>query len=187
VVALQQAVKSGDATAYGGFLAKSAARRPAGPRDLLAVREATPVPLEEVEPVEAIQRRFVSSAMSLGALSPEAHATLTIAMNRMNARSNSGEGGEDPHHYRRCPTAIGPTTGSSRWPRPGSASPPSTWSAPRSWRSRSCQGAQARRRRPAAGPQGDRPDRAAAARVPGIALISPPPHHDIYSIEDLPS
>src|SRR3970282_2174416 len=68
--------------------------------DLLTLRPAQPIPLEEVEPVEAIRRRFISSAMPLGALSPEAHATLAIGMNRMGAKSNSGEGGEDPQHYR---------------------------------------------------------------------------------------
>ncbi|MGH7525071.1 MAG: glutamate synthase central domain-containing protein, partial [Gemmatimonadales bacterium] len=99
VVALQQAVKSQGSEAYGGFLVKQASRRPAGPRDLLAVRQGNPVALDEVEPAESIRKRFVSSAMSLGALSPEAHATLSIAMNRMGARSNSGEGGEDPHNY----------------------------------------------------------------------------------------
>src|SRR6185437_3118116 len=99
VVALQQAVKANAPEAYRGFLARHGARRPAGPRDLLAVRPGTPVPVDEVEPAEAIRSRFISSAMSLGALSPEAHATLSIAMNRMGARSNSGEGGEDPHSY----------------------------------------------------------------------------------------
>ncbi|HET9465982.1 MAG TPA: glutamate synthase central domain-containing protein, partial [Gemmatimonadales bacterium] len=84
---------------YDAFLAKNAARRPAGPRDLLGFRKGDPIALEEVEPVEEIRRRFVSSAMSLGALSPEAHATLSIAMTRMGARSNSGEGGEDPANY----------------------------------------------------------------------------------------
>src|SRR5207249_4152875 len=64
-----------------------------------AFRPATPVPLAEVEPVEAIRRRFVVTAMSLGALSPEAYRTLAIAMNRIGARSNSGEGGEDPDWY----------------------------------------------------------------------------------------
>ena len=87
-------------------------------------------------------RRFVSSAMSLGALSPEAHSTLSIAMNRIGARSNSGEGGEDPHNYHAAsPTATGRTTGSSRSPRPASASRPSTSRAPTSSRSRSSQGA----------------------------------------------
>jgi glutamate synthase (ferredoxin) len=84
---------------YEEFMDRVTARAPAGPRDLIDFRPQTPVSLDHVEPVEAIRRRFISSAMSLGALSPEAHATLAIAMNRMHARSNSGEGGEDPASY----------------------------------------------------------------------------------------
>src|SRR3989441_596786 len=92
---------------YEAFLAKVAARPPAGPRDLLTIRtgEGSPVPLEEVEPVESIRRRFISTAMSLGALSPDAHRTLAIGMNRMGAKSNCGEGGEDPDTY--APLANG--------------------------------------------------------------------------------
>src|SRR5207249_2575570 len=67
--------------------------------DRCFTRAVAPIPLDEVEPAEAIRRRFVSTAMSLGALSPEAHRTLAIGMNRMGARSNSGEGGEDPDTY----------------------------------------------------------------------------------------
>src|SRR6266511_1120226 len=78
---------------YAGFAEGVRGRAPAGPRDLLAFRPQTPLPLDEVEPAEDIRRRFISSAMSLGALSPEAHTTLAIAMNRIHARSNSGEGG----------------------------------------------------------------------------------------------
>src|SRR6185437_16299955 len=74
-------------------------RLPASPRDLLALRAGTPIPLDEVEPAVEIRRRFVSTAMSLGALSPEAHRTLAIGANRIGARSNSGEGGEDPANY----------------------------------------------------------------------------------------
>ena len=84
---------------YSGFADGVRGRAPAGPRDLLDFRKQTPIPLAEVEPAEEIRRRFISSAMSLGALSPEAHATLAVAMNRMHARSNSGEGGEDPGTY----------------------------------------------------------------------------------------
>ena len=111
------------AEAYGGFLAKNSARRPAGPRDLLGgAARARRCRSTRSSPRSRIRRRFVSSAMSLGALSPEAHATLSIAMNRMGARSNSGEGGEDPHNYvTASPTATGRTTGSSRWPPRGSA------------------------------------------------------------------
>src|SRR6266850_4658363 len=89
VRALQDAVQAERAAGYDAFRARVEARVPAGPRDLLDFRAAQPIPLEEVEPVEAIRRRFISSAMSLGALSPEAHATLAIGMNRMGARSNT--------------------------------------------------------------------------------------------------
>src|SRR3989441_12773165 len=99
VRAMQAAVAADTPQAYDAFRARVAARLPASPRDLLALRAVTPIPLDEVEPAEAIRRRFVSTAMSLGALSPEAHRTLAIGMNRMGARSNSGEGGEDPDTY----------------------------------------------------------------------------------------
>ena len=109
VVVLQQAVgergeraveaERAEEGGYQKFVVKNASQRPAGPRDLLGFVESQSIPVAEVEPVEEIRRRFVSSAMSLGALSPEAHATLAIAMNRMGARSNSGEGGEDPETY----------------------------------------------------------------------------------------
>ncbi len=185
VVALQQAVKANGPDAYGGFLLKNASRRPAGPRDLLAPRPGTAVPLEEVEPAESIRTRFVSSAMSLGALSPEAHATLSIAMNRMGARSNSGEGGEDPHNYH------GFTNGDradNRVKQVASA----RFGVTTEYLSRAeeleikiVQGA-----KPGEGgqlPAHKVTELIARLRhsVPGVSLISPPPHHDIYSIEDL--
>ena len=185
VVALQQAVKADSTDAYGGYLARQAARRPAGPRDLLQVRQGTPVPLDEVEPVEAIQRRFVSSAMSLGALSPEAHATLTIAMNRMGARSNSGEGGEDPHNYHPAPNGD---RADNRIKQVASARFGVTTEylvRAEELEIKIVQGA-----KPGEGgqlPAHKVTDLIARLRhaVPGIQLISPPPHHDIYSIEDL--
>ena len=99
VVALQQAVKTDGADGVRRLPGEERAAGPPARAICSAVRPGTPVPLDEVEPAESIRTRFVSSAMSLGALSPEAHATLSIAMNRMGARSNSGEGGEDPHNY----------------------------------------------------------------------------------------
>ena len=193
VMALQQATGSGKKAiraegageAYGAFLAKNAARRPAGPRDLLAVKRGDAIPLDEVEPAENIRRRFVSSAMSLGALSPEAHATLSIAMNRMGARSNSGEGGEDPANYH------GLTNGDradNRIKQVASA----RFGVTTEYLTRAeeleikiVQGA-----KPGEGgqlPAHKVTDLIARLRhaVPGIQLISPPPHHDIYSIEDL--
>ena len=165
---------------------RTRARRPAGPRDLLDFRRGRPGPLDEVEPVEAIRRRFISSAMSLGALSPEAHATLSIAMNRMGARSNSGEGGEDPQQLPPASTtATAPTIGSSRWPRRASASPPNIWPGPRSWRSRSCRAPSRAKAASSRHTRSPTSSRGCGTRCPGIQLISPPPHHDIYSIEDL--
>jgi len=185
VVALQQAVKAGGGEAYGGFLLKQGTRRPAGPRDLLAVRPGASVPLEEVEPAEAIRTRFVSSAMSLGALSPEAHATLSIAMNRMGARSNSGEGGEDPHNYHGFANGD---RADNRIKQVASA----RFGVTTEYLTRAeeleikiVQGA-----KPGEGgqlPAHKVTDLIARLRhaVAGISLISPPPHHDIYSIEDL--
>jgi glutamate synthase (NADPH/NADH) large chain/glutamate synthase (ferredoxin) len=185
VVALQQAVKANGADAYSGFLLKQGARRPAGPRDLLAVRPGTAVPLEEVESAESIRTRFVSSAMSLGALSPEAHATLSIAMNRMGARSNSGEGGEDPHNYHGFANGD---RADNRIKQVASA----RFGVTTEYLTRAeeleikiVQGA-----KPGEGgqlPAHKVTDLIARLRhaVPGISLISPPPHHDIYSIEDL--
>jgi glutamate synthase domain-containing protein 2/glutamate synthase domain-containing protein 3 len=185
VVALQQAVKANGSDAYGGFLVKNGSRRPAGPRDLLAVRDGVPVPLEEVEPAESIRTRFISSAMSLGALSPEAHATLSIAMNRMGARSNSGEGGEDPHNYHGFANGD---RADNRIKQVASA----RFGVTTEYLTRAeeleikiVQGAKP-------GEGGQLPAHKVTAliarlrhSVPGVSLISPPPHHDIYSIEDL--
>jgi glutamate synthase domain-containing protein 2/glutamate synthase domain-containing protein 3 len=185
VVALQQAIKAQGAEAYGGFLVKNGSRRPAGPRDLLTVRGGNPISLDEVEPAEAIRRRFISSAMSLGALSPEAHATLSIAMNRMGARSNSGEGGEDPFNYRALSDGD---RADNRIKQVASARFGVTTEyliRAEELEIKIVQGA-----KPGEGGQlpGHKVSELIARlrhAVPGIQLISPPPHHDIYSIEDL--
>ncbi len=97
---LQAAVNTGSKEAYQEYREHVAQHAPTAVRDLLRVIPAGPaVPLDEVEPADAIIRRFIVTAMSLGALSPEAHRTLAIAMNRLGARSNSGEGGEDHDWY----------------------------------------------------------------------------------------
>ncbi|MCB1757625.1 MAG: glutamate synthase large subunit, partial [Gammaproteobacteria bacterium] len=97
---LQTAVSSGDFSDYKRYADLVDQRPPAMLRDLIGLRgDATPIPLDEVEPVEEIIKRFDSAGMSLGALSPEAHETLAEAMNRLGARSNSGEGGEDIARY----------------------------------------------------------------------------------------
>ena len=134
--------------------------------------------------MEAIRARFVSSAMSLGALSPEAHETITIAMNRMNARSNSGEGGEDPASYRQPDDARS----DSRIKQVASARFGVTTEylvRAEELEIKIVQGA-----KPGEGgqlPAHKVTDLIARLRhaTPGVQLISPPPHHDIYSIEDL--
>ena len=194
VVALQAAVGSGRAVRTGGhpseegylaYVSAANARRPTAPRDLIGFRTVPAVPLEEVEPVDVIRRRFVSSAMSLGALSPEAHATLSIAMNRMGARSNSGEGGEDPALYHVAP-------GSDRADNRIKQVASGRFGVTTEYLVRAeeleikiVQGAKP-------GEGGQLPaikvtELIARLRhsVPGVSLISPPPHHDIYSIEDL--
>jgi len=185
VVALQQAVKQGTAEAYAAYLTKNGYRRPAGPRDLLAIRAGTPVPIEEVEPAEAIRSRFISSAMSLGALSPEAHAALSIGMNRMGAKSNSGEGGEDPASYQ---ALVNGDRMDNRIKQVASARFGVT--AEYLMRAEELEIKIVQGAKPGEGGQlpGHKVTELIARlrhAVPGIQLISPPPHHDIYSIEDL--
>lgn len=134
--------------------------------------------------MEAIRARFISSAMSLGALSPEAHETLTIAMNRMQARSNSGEGGEDPAHYH----ATDGDRHDSRIKQAASARFGVTTEylvRAEAIEIKIVQGAKP-------GEGGQLPGHMVTELIarlrhgpPGVGLISPPPHHDIYSIEDL--
>src|SRR5205809_18701 len=170
---------------YDAFVAKVAARAPAGPRDLLAIRMGVPVALDQVEPAEVIRRRFISTAMSLGALSPEAHRTLATGMNRMGARSNSGEGGEDPESYAPLPNGD---RADNRIKQVASA----RFGVTTQYlvRADELEIKIAQGSKPGEG--GQLPGHKVTAliarlrhAVPGIPLISPPPHHDIYSIEDL--
>jgi glutamate synthase domain-containing protein 2/glutamate synthase domain-containing protein 1/glutamate synthase domain-containing protein 3 len=185
VRALQDAVQAESAAGYDAFRSRVEARVPAGPRDLLDFRAAQPIPLEEVEPVEAIRRRFISSAMSLGALSPEAHATLAIGMNRMGARSNTGEGGEDPATY--APLANGDRADNRiKQVASGRFGVTTEYLV----RADELEIKIAQGSKPGEGGQlpGHKVTEFIARlrhAVPGIPLISPPPHHDIYSIEDL--
>src|SRR5258705_985335 len=180
-----QLVRSLQDGEYAAFADRAGARAPAGPRDLLGFSRQTPVPLDEVEPAEEIRRRFISSAMSLGALSPEAHATLAIAMNRMHARSNSGEGGEDPATY--VARADGDRA-DNRIKQVASGRFGVT--AEYLVRADELEIKIAQGSKPGEGgqlPGHKRTELIARLRhaVVGIPLISPPPHHDIYSIEDL--
>jgi glutamate synthase (NADPH/NADH) large chain len=178
---LQEAVASGDYGKYKEYAALVNERPVATLRDLLTFRsDIKPVDLAEVEPVESIFPRFDSAAMSLGALSPEAHEALAVAMNTLGGRSNSGEGGEDPARYG--------TNKRSKIKQVASGRFGVTAEYLRSadvMQIKIAQGA-----KPGEGgqlPGGKVNDLIARLRysVPGVTLISPPPHHDIYSIEDL--
>ncbi|MCL4315657.1 MAG: glutamate synthase large subunit, partial [Gammaproteobacteria bacterium] len=181
VMTLQAAVKNGDYEKYLEF-AKLADERPiAMLRDMLTPREGlAPIQIDEVEPVEAILPRFDSAGMSLGALSPEAHEALAIAMNRLGGRSNSGEGGEDPRRYGTEKTSKIKQVAAGRF-----GVTPTYLVNAEVLQIKIAQGA-----KPGEGGQlpGEKINQMIAElrySRPGVALISPPPHHDIYSIEDL--
>ena len=181
VMTLQQAVASGDYAVYQRYAALVNERPVATLRDLLQPRlAADPLPLDEVEPITAIMRRFDSAGMSLGALSPEAHEALAAAMNRVGARSISGEGGEDPARFGTERVSKIKQIASGRF----GVTPHYLVNA-EVLQIKIAQGA-----KPGEGgqlPGGKVNELIARLRysVPGVTLISPPPHHDIYSIEDL--
>jgi glutamate synthase (ferredoxin) len=185
---LQKACRTGD---YGVFkeytqMLDSAGPRPAHLRSLLELKPSgAPVSIEEVEPVESIVRRFKTGGMSYGSISLEAHQALAIAMNRLGGKSNSGEGGEDRARY--APLPNGDSRSSAiKQVASGRFGVTSEYLVnARELQIKIAQGAKP-------GEGGQLPGRKAypwIARVrhstPGVGLISPPPHHDIYSIEDL--
>ncbi|MGR3272883.1 glutamate synthase large subunit [Thalassococcus profundi] len=155
-------------------------------RDLLAMKPIGPaIPLEEVESITSIRKRFVTPGMSLGALSPEAHKTLNVAMNRIGAKSDSGEGGEDPAHF--VPEANGDNP-SAKIKQVASGRFGVTAEYLHQCEELEIKVAQGAK----PGEGGQLPgmkvtDLIARLRhsTKGVTLISPPPHHDIYSIEDL--
>ncbi len=180
-------VKSGKPEDYEEYVRVSLETQPVAIKDLIdfVPLESGPVPLEEVEPMEAIRKRFTTAAMSLGALSPEAHETLAIAMNRIGAKSDSGEGGEDPVRYKPYPNGD-----FARSYIKQVASGRFGVSAYYLVNAEELEIKMAQGAKPGEGGQlpGHKVN-ALIARLrntqPGVQLISPPPHHDIYSIEDL--
>ena len=144
-----------------------------------------PVPLEEVEPVESIVRRFKTGAMSYGSISKEAHETLAIAMNRLGGKSNTGEGGEDPERYTLLPNGDSKNSAIKQVASGRFGVTSNYLTNAREIQIKMAQGAKP-------GEGGQLPGAKVypwIAKVrystPGVGLISPPPHHDIYSIEDL--
>ncbi len=177
---LQAAVQSGSYEAYKRYAATVNERPVAMFRDLMRPKFGESIPLDEVEPVESILKRFDSAGMSLGALSPEAHEALAEGMNRIGGRSNSGEGGEDPARYGTLKMSKIKQVASGRF----GVTPHYLVNA-EVLQIKIAQGA-----KPGEGgqlPGGKVSELIARLRCtkPGISLISPPPHHDIYSIEDL--
>ncbi len=185
VRALHRLALRGTDDDYLAYAWEVAHRPPTAIRDLLEFAPGSVVSVEDVEPAEAIVKRFVVSSMSHGSLSREAHETLAIAMNRLGAKSSSGEGGEDPGRFKPSPNGdwancavkqvasgrFGVTTG--------------YLVAAQELEIKMAQGSKP-------GEGGQIPGTKVTEEIarirraqPGIALISPPPHHDIYSIEDL--
>jgi glutamate synthase (NADPH) large chain len=153
-------------------------------RGLLRIK-TSPIPIDQVEPVESIMKRFVTGAMSYGSISREAHETLAIAMNRIGGRSNTGEGGEDPERFK--PLENGDSVRSKiKQVASGRFGVTTEYLVNADeLQIKIAQGA-----KPGEGGQlpGHKVDKIIAKTrysIPGITLISPPPHHDIYSIEDL--
>lgn len=187
IILLQRAVRKGD---YGLFkeysrVINDTSRNLCTLRGLFAFRKTRPIPIESVEPVEEIVKRFVTSAMSFGSISRETHETMAIAMNRLGAASNSGEGGEDDERYK---ALSGGDSSRSEIKQVASARFGVTSNYLvncRELQIKMSQGA-----KPGEGGQlpGHKVDEYIAKvrhSTPGVMLISPPPHHDIYSIEDL--
>ena len=180
-------VKSNKQEDYKAYVEAVKAVRPNTLRDLLE-RIPTgrpPIPLEEVEPIEEIRRRFTTAGMSLGALSPEAHECLAIAMNQIGGKSNSGEGGEDPQRFHRRKNGDWPNSAIKQIAAGRFGVTAAYLASAKEIEIKMAQGAKP-------GEGGQLPGHKVTELIarlrkstPGVALISPPPHHDIYSIEDL--
>ncbi len=181
VMTLQAAVKSADYAEFKKYTQLVDNRPYTALRDMLALKKSEQaISIDEVEPVAAITARFCSAAMSIGALSPEAHEALAIAMNRIGGQSNSGEGGEDPIRYGTEKSSKIKQIASGRF----GVTPEYLINA-EVLQIKIAQGA-----KPGEGGQlpGHKVNELIARlrhTKPGTSLISPPPHHDIYSIEDL--
>ena len=183
--ALQKAAKTGSSEDYQQFTQLVYSRPPTALRDLLSFKERASVPLEEVEAMELIRSRFVASAMSVGALSPETHRTIAAAMNSIGGRNNTGEGGEDPAWYHETLNGF-PVSSKIKQVASARFGVTTEYLV----RAEELEIKMAQGSKPGEG--GQLPPAKVTPFIahlrhtePGIALISPPPHHDIYSIEDL--
>jgi glutamate synthase (ferredoxin) len=185
---LQYATRTGDYKLYKEYtaLVDNQARNLCTLRGLMdLVPPAKPIPVDEVEPVESIMRRFKTGAMSYGSISKEAHEALAVAMNRIGGKSNTGEGGEDPARYERLPSGDSKNSAIKQVASGRFGVTSQYLVMAKELQIKMAQGAKP-------GEGGQLPGSKVypwIAKVrhatPGVGLISPPPHHDIYSIEDL--
>jgi len=184
---LQKAARTGSYAVYQDYarLVNDQLKSLCTLRSLLEFKAADPVPLEEVEPVESIMKRFKTGAMSYGSISQEAHETLAIAMNRIGGKSNTGEGGEDPARYQPLPNGDSRNSAIKQVASGRFGVTSEYLVNARELQIKMAQGAKP-------GEGGQLPGSKvypwiARTRLTtaGVGLISPPPHHDIYSIEDL--
>ena len=183
---LQSACERASYDVWKHYSAAMRSNPPIHLRDLLDIKPlGKPVPIEEVESITSIRKRFVTPGMSLGALGPEAHKTLNVAMNRIGAKSDSGEGGEDPAHFLPEPNGDNPSAKIKQVASGRFGVTAEYLNHCEELEIKVAQGAKP-------GEGGQLPGMKVTELIArlrhstkGVTLISPPPHHDIYSIEDL--
>ena len=187
IAKLQYATRSNDPRAYREFAddVNDQSRRMATLRGLLEFKDGQSIPIDEVEPAVEIVKRFATGAISLGSISREAHETMAIAMNQLGARSNTGEGGEDFHRYTLDDNGDNRSSAIKQVASGRFGVTPNYLVNATDLQIKMAQGS-----KPGEGGQlpGHKVDEYIGwvrHTTPGVELISPPPHHDIYSIEDL--
>lgn len=187
VVHLQHAVRTNDKKAFKQYsdLINNQNTQHFTLRGLLKFKETKPIPLSEVEPIESIMKRFCTGAMSFGSIGKEAHETLAIAMNSIGGKSNTGEGGEDPARFKLRPDGSNPCSAIKQVASGRFGVTSEYLVSAKELQIKIAQGAKP-------GEGGQLPGHKVSGEIaktrnatPGVSLISPPPHHDIYSIEDL--
>ena len=187
IATLQDAARKGDYAKYKVFskLIDDQSKHTTTIRSLLEFKKTTPIPIEEVEPVEEIVKRFATGAMSFGSISGATHKSLAIAMNRLGAKSNTGEGGEDPSRFNPLPNGDSERSDIKQVASGRFGVTTNYLINADELQIKIAQGAKP-------GEGGQLPGHKVSAIIaktryttPGVTLISPPPHHDIYSIEDL--
>jgi glutamate synthase (NADPH/NADH) large chain len=187
IFSLQVAARRNDANAYEQFAAtiNRQSRESCTLRGLLEFRKRRPIDLDKVEPASEIVKRFCTGAMSFGSISQESHEALAIAMNRLGGKSNTGEGGEDPERFQPSPDGTSRRSAIKQIASGRFGVTAFYLANADELQIKMAQGA-----KPGEGGElpGKKVDKVIASirySTPGVGLISPPPHHDIYSIEDL--